>query len=57
MEPIMDIVDDAMGGVRGNSLPSGRYWEAFTLALIAGILAALPVNQWMLGRNLSTATN
>lgn len=52
MELVMNLVDYEMGGMRGVSLTSGRYWESFALALVAGYLAAWPVNAWMLGRNM-----
>ncbi len=52
MELVMNLVDYQMGGMRGVSLVSARYWEAFALALLGGFLAAWPVNAWMLGRNM-----
>jgi hypothetical protein len=52
MELVMNLVDYQMGGMRGVSLDSARYWEAFAMALVAGYLAAWPVNAWMLGRNM-----
>ncbi|HWY24527.1 MAG TPA: DUF4396 domain-containing protein [Nevskia sp.] len=52
MELVMNIVDYRMGGMRGVSLVSIQYWEAFALALVAGFLAAWPVNAWMLSRNM-----
>jgi hypothetical protein len=52
MELVMNLVDYQMGGMRGVSLTSGRYWEAFALALVGGFLAAWPVNAWMLSRNM-----
>jgi hypothetical protein len=52
MEAVMNLVDYQMGGMRGVSLASGRYWEAFAWALVAGFIAALPVNAWMLERNM-----
>lgn len=52
MELVMNFVDYQMGGMRGVSLVSGRYWEAFALALVAGFLAAWPVNASMLSRNM-----
>ena len=52
MELVMNLVDYQMGGMRGVSLASARYWEAFAMALVAGFLAAWPVNAWMLSRNM-----
>jgi hypothetical protein len=52
MELVMNAVDYQMGGMRGVSLVSPRYWESFVIALVAGFLAAWPVNLWMLRKNL-----
>jgi hypothetical protein len=52
MELVMNLVDYRMGGMRGVSLVSPRYWAAFGLAAVAGYLAAWPVNRWMLGRGV-----
>ncbi|MGH8456399.1 MAG: DUF4396 domain-containing protein [Stenotrophobium sp.] len=52
MEIVMNLVDYHMGGMRGVSLASARYWESFALSLVAGYLAAWPVNKWMLSRNM-----
>ena len=52
MELVMNVADYQMGGMRGVSLASARYWEAFAVAAIAGFIAAWPVNKWMLGRNM-----
>ena len=52
MELMMNLIDYHMGGMRAVSLTSPQYWEAFDAALVAGYLAALPVNKWMLSRNM-----
>jgi hypothetical protein len=52
MELMMNIIDYNMGGMRGISMMHAQYWEAFGAALVAGYLAALPVNKWMLSRNM-----
>jgi len=52
MEIAMNIADYQMGGMRGVSLISALYWKAFAVALVAGFLAAWPVNAWMLRREL-----
>jgi Domain of unknown function (DUF4396) len=52
MELVMNVADYEMGGMRGVSLTSQRYWISFAIALVAGFLAAWPVNLWMLRRNL-----
>jgi len=52
MELVMNFVDYHMGGMRAVSLVSTKYWAAFVLAGIAGFVAALPVNYWMLLKNM-----
>lgn len=52
MELMMNLIDYRMGGMRGVSLVSMQYWQAFGASLVAGYLAALPVNKWMLSRNM-----
>jgi hypothetical protein len=52
MEVAMNIVDYAMGGMGVKSLFVARYWDALTVASVAGFLAAWPVNFWLLGRNV-----
>jgi hypothetical protein len=53
MELAMNLVDYHMGGMQqGVSLGSAQYWIAFGAAAVAGYLAAVPVNYWLLQRNL-----
>lgn len=52
MELVMNLVDYHMGGMQSGGLLSLRYWTAFALALVAGYAAAVPVNFWLLERNL-----
>ena len=55
MELVMNLVDYALGGMNnagGSRLLTAQYWTAFGVALVAGYLAALPVNAWLLRRNL-----
>lgn len=52
MELVMNLVDYHMGGMRAVSLASAQYWSAFGSALVAGYVAAIPVNYWLLQRNL-----
>lgn len=53
MELVMNLVDYHMGGMGpGMSLLHAQYWIAFGTAAVAGYLAALPVNAWLLSRNL-----
>jgi hypothetical protein len=52
MEIAMNVVDYSLGGMRVKSLVVPRYWEALSIASVAGYLAAWPVNFWLLDRNL-----
>lgn len=52
MELMMNLIDYHMGGMRGVSMTSSQYWQAFGAAMVAGYLSALPVNKWMLSRNM-----
>ncbi len=52
MELMMNLIDYHMGGMRGVSMMHAQYWEAFGAALVVGYFAALPVNKWMLSRNM-----
>lgn len=53
MELVMNVVDYHLGGMGpGMSLLHPQYWIAFGIAALAGYLAALPVNHWLLSRNL-----
>lgn len=52
MEIVMNLVDWQMGGMTVKSLFAARYWEALSVAAVAGFLAAWPVNAWLLSRNL-----
>ncbi|PTU30378.1 DUF4396 domain-containing protein [Stenotrophobium rhamnosiphilum] len=52
MELMMNLIDYHMGGMRAAHIFVAQYWEAFGAALVAGYFAALPVNKWMLSRNM-----
>jgi Domain of unknown function (DUF4396) len=52
MELVMNSVDYHMGGIRSGSIFNRMFWEALLLAIPAGYLAALPVNRWLIGRQL-----
>ncbi len=52
MELVMNGVDYHMGGVRSGSLGNPLFWEALAAAVPAGYVAALPVNAWLIGRQL-----
>lgn len=53
MELVMNVVDYQLGGMGpGMSLLHPQYWIAFGIAALCGYLSALPVNRWLLSRNL-----
>jgi hypothetical protein len=52
MEITMNTIDYAMGGMGVRSLFAARYWQALSVAAVAGFLAAWPVNFWLLRRNM-----
>ncbi|NKC02302.1 MAG: DUF4396 domain-containing protein [Pseudomonadales bacterium] len=52
MEIVMNAVDYAMGGMQADSILSPIFWIAIVVAVIAGFLAAWPVNWWLLSKHL-----
>lgn len=52
MELVMNTVDYHMGGVRSGSVGNLLFWEALAVAVPAGYIAALPINAWLIGRQL-----
>lgn len=52
MELVMNGVDYHMGGVRTGSVFNHLFWEALAVAVPAGYVAALPVNAWLIGKQL-----
>jgi hypothetical protein len=52
MELVMNIVDYRMGGMTAPSIVSWMFWRGIVFAVPAGFIAALPVNYWLLKRNL-----
>ena len=52
MELFMNTVDYHMGGVRTGSVFNPLFWEALAVAVPAGYVAALPVNYWLIGKQL-----
>lgn len=52
MELVMNVIDYHMGGMRAAHIFEAQYWEAFGAALVCGYFAALPINKWMLSRNM-----
>ncbi len=52
MELVMNSVDYHMGGVRAGSIFNPRFWEALAVAVPAGYIAALPVNAWLIGKQM-----
>lgn len=52
MEIAMNAVDYAAGGMNVSSVAHPRFWTSLGLAALAGFLAAWPVNNWLLKREL-----
>ena len=52
MEFAMNFVDYHVGGMTVASILNPRFWLGFLAALIAGFIAAFPVNYWMIKRNI-----
>lgn len=52
MELVMNAVDYHMGGVQASTVASWQFWRGLMIAVPAGYLAALPVNFWLIGRQL-----
>lgn len=52
MEIAMNFTDYQMGGMSVASLAEPRFWWSYGAALIAGFIAALPVNLWLLKRGM-----
>ena len=52
MELVMNYVDYQMGGITAPSVASWMFWRGIVVAVPAGFIAALPVNYWLLKRNL-----
>jgi len=52
MELVMNSIDYHMGGVRTGSIFNPRFWEALAVAVPAGFAAALPVNAWLIGKQM-----
>lgn len=52
MELVMNSVDYHIGGMRAGSLANLLFWEALAIAVIAGFIAAFPVNAWLISKQL-----
>ena len=52
MELVMNYVDYQMGGMSAPSVASWMFWRGIVFAVPAGFIAALPVNYWLLKREL-----
>lgn len=48
----MNFTDYHLGGVTASSIFNAQFWYGYGLALPAGFIVALPVNYWLLKRNL-----
>ncbi len=54
MEIAINFTDYHMGGMSVDSLADPQFWLAYAVALLAGFLAAWPVNYWLLGRSMKS---
>lgn len=52
MEIVMNIVDYLAGGMAVMSVTDPLFWRGLAFAVPAGYIAALPVNYWLLKREL-----
>lgn len=52
MEVAMNVADYQLGGMAAGSLANPVFWLGYAGALVAGFCAGLPVNYWLLGKNL-----
>lgn len=52
MEIAMNGIDYWIGGVSATSILEPIFWIGFFLAIPAGYISALPVNYWLLTKNL-----
>ena len=52
MELAMNFTDYHVGGVQTTSMASPLFWAGYGAALLAGFIAAWPVNYWLLKRSL-----
>ncbi len=52
MEIAMNLTDFRAGGMNVAGLHEPRFWFSFAIAMLAGFVAAVPVNAWLLSRNL-----
>ena len=54
MEIAMNATDYAMGGMQAGTVFSSVFWIAMLVAVVAGFIAAWPINWWLLRRNLKS---
>lgn len=52
MEVAMNFTDYQLGGMAAGSLTNPVFWLGYAGALVAGFAAGLPVNYWLLSKNL-----
>jgi hypothetical protein len=51
MELAMNLTDYHVGGVQTRSVLSAQFWLGYAATLPAGLIAAWPVNYWLLKRS------
>lgn len=52
MEVVMNATDYHMGGMQSGSLAGPVFWQALAVAVVAGYIAAFPVNYWLIGKQM-----
>lgn len=52
MEIVMNAIDYHMGGMRTGSIANPRFWEALAAATAVAYAVALPVNAWLIAKEL-----
>lgn len=52
MELVMNSVDYHMGGVSAGSVANPLFWKALAIAVPAGFIAALPVNAFLIAKQM-----
>lgn len=52
MEIVMNSIDYHMGGVCSDSIFNSTFWEALALAIPASYIAVLPVNYWLINKQI-----
>lgn len=52
MEIAMNTVDYHMGGMQTGTIMNPLFWQALGVAVLAGYIAAFPINAWLISKEL-----